>query len=373
MARRSLFPKLLTLGVYALATLQFIRYYVVSTTFYLDPRRYLSGRERLPFQERILPIFLMWPINHSGFLMRHFSHPNRGWDAASASSPDQFAFYVIALCSFSVAGLLVVLLYGAVHPEGRLRVLVFPMFMVLTMWAYMVHIDANFSYPYDMPSLAFFAGGLLAIYTRKFLPLLLIVLIGTANRETTLFLVGIYVLDAASRDISPRTVRAIRFMERFSFRQVPWPRVALLLAIWMAVKLTIHMHFSHNDRSEDFVRIRENLGRLTPRLWPVLFNICGYVLPVVIVLRSRLFPVRFANYLYIFPLWLAVMFYSGVILESRIFGELCTYTAVASVLLIEQHLIGARAAAHEDDGLLMAEVPALEDSSVGSSRGGFAA
>ena len=60
--------------LYACAILQFIRYYIVTTYFYLDMSRYLSGRERLPFQERVLPIFLMWPINHSSFVMRHLVH-----------------------------------------------------------------------------------------------------------------------------------------------------------------------------------------------------------------------------------------------------------------------------------------------------------
>jgi hypothetical protein len=90
---------------------------------------------------------------------------------------------------------------------------------------------------------------------------------------------------------------------------------------------------------KNYVRIRENLGRLRPRLWPVLLNICGYVLPVIILLRRRIQPVRFANYLYILPLWLAVMFYTGVILETRIYGELIPITVVASLLLIESHLV----------------------------------
>jgi hypothetical protein len=187
--RKLLFPVFL-LALYALATLPFIRYYVVATTFYLDIPRYLAGHERLPFQERILPIVLMQPINHSAFLMRHFTHPSGPWDGASASTPQTFAFYVLALVSFSIAGYLTVRLYRAVNPTGALAALVYPLFMVLTLWTYVVHIDADFSYPYDMPSLAFFTGGLLAIYKRRFLPLLAILFFGTFNRETTLFLIA---------------------------------------------------------------------------------------------------------------------------------------------------------------------------------------
>lgn len=347
MPNRSRFLFFFQWAMYLLATVQFIRYYVVSTTFYLNMPRYLAGQERLPFQYRVLPIFLMRPINGSAFLMRHLSHPSHGWDAASASAPQTLSFYLVSLVSFIVAGVLVVRLYGAVHPEGRFAWLVYPIFMVLVLWTYVVHIDANFSYPYDMPSLAFFAGGLLAIYTRHFVPLTMIMVFGTLNRETTLFLIGIYILDAATReaDLSGPERRRngqTRWKDRFSSAQVPWLRAGLLLAIWFAVKLTLAHFYSHNSRVEDYPRVRENLHRLTPRLWPALFNVCGYVLPFVVLLRVRLKPLRFANYLYILPVWIGVMFYSGVILETRIWGELCTFTAVASTLLMEErfHRIG---------------------------------
>ncbi len=332
--------------LYASAVLQFIRYYVVSTYFYLDMPRYLSGRERLPFQERVLPIFLMWPINHSAFLMRHFVHPRGNVFVPSAATRETLAFYIVSLVSFSIAGFLVYRLYRALTTTGALSVLVLPVFMVLTLWTYVVHIDADYSYPYDMPSLAFFAGGLLAIYTRRFIPLLAIMFLGTMNRETTLFLVGVYILDAASRDMPlgfsgstySSRLGGIPFRHRFTFVGVPWLRAATLLAIWLAVRVTVHRHFAHNDSSENFVRFWSNFGRLGPRLWPTLLDVCGYVLPIVLMLRNRIQPLRFANYLYIFPVWVAVMFYTGVILETRIYGELCSLTAVAAVLLLEEHV-----------------------------------
>ncbi len=324
--------------LYACAVLQLVRYYVVSTYFYLDMPRYLSGRERLPFQERVLPIFLMWPINHSRFLMQHLSHPKGGVFSPSAATQETAAFYMISLISFALSCFLVARLYRALTTSGVLSMLVLPIFMVLTLWTYVVHIDANYSYPYDMPSLAFFAGGLLAIYTRRYFPLLAIMFFGTMNRETTLFLVGIYILDSASTDLESAGNRRISLKERFSLPQVQWTRAALLIAVWLVVKVVIYQHFKHNDNSENFVRLWGNFGRLRPRLWPTLLNICGYLLPIVVILRRRLTPTRFANYLYILPFWLAVMLYTGVILETRIWGELCSFTAVASVLLLENYI-----------------------------------
>ena len=328
--------------LYVCATLQLIRYYVVSTTFYLKMPLYLHGGERLPFQERVLPIYLMYPINHSTFLMRHLAHPQGGFDAPSAATPETLAFYLVSLVSFSLACYLVHRLYRAVTETGLLAVLVVPTFMVLVLWTYAVHLDANFSYPYDLPSVAFFTGGLLAIYTRRFWPLAAVMLVGTFNRETTLFLIGIFILDAASRQVPNAVLEAtggrLKLSQRFDLRQVPWAKAAFLAGIWLAVKLPLAYHYRHNDNSENFVRIWTNIGRLRPRLWPALLDICGYILPVVVLLRGRLRPLRFANYLYILPFWVAVMFYTGVILETRIYGELCSFTAIAAVLLLENHL-----------------------------------
>ena len=44
------------LVLYACATLQFVRFYIVRCVFYLKLPAYLSGHERLPFQERVLPV-----------------------------------------------------------------------------------------------------------------------------------------------------------------------------------------------------------------------------------------------------------------------------------------------------------------------------
>ena len=68
------------------------------------------------------------------------------------------------------------------------------------------------------PSVAFFAAGLLAIYTRRFFQPAIIIFFGTMNRETTLFLGCIYVLDAATRQTLKEQPT---FIDRFSLKQIP--------------------------------------------------------------------------------------------------------------------------------------------------------
>ncbi len=319
--------------MYAVITLQFLRVYIYSTRFYLRLPDYLSGHERLPFQMRILPVAFLdlfykvpWVMNH---IMTH---------AQGAFSPQSGPFFFLSLFSLAACAYFILKLYKAVSRTGNLSVLVYPFFLVAVMLTYGNHLEQNYSYPYDFAAIAFFTAGLCFIYTRQFLPLVAVMILGTLNRETTLFLIGVYMLDAATLENPARSDNAqpLPIWKRVSLPQIPWVRVVLLIGIWVGIKLTLTHLFGHNDRSEDYPRLKENLARISPRLIPAMLNLCGYLLPVVWVMRRWVRPTRFGNYIYILPLWLAVMFNTGIIVEVRIYGELCGYAAVACVLLLEE-------------------------------------
>ena len=259
--------------------------------------------------------------------MRHLVHANSAVNAARGP------FYLLSLVSLVIASIYAQRLYMVLSTRGTFRFLVFPIFLFAVTWTYVIHSEANFSYPYDLPGLAFFTAGLYYLYRRKYLGLFLIVLLGTFNRETTLFLIGIYCIDSATVLDSNRNATS-----RFNLRLISWPRLALLCFIWVAIKLTLGHIFAGNDASESVLRISNNFHVLKPRLLPALLNICGYTLPLVVFFRRRIASIRFRNYLWILPLWFAVMFCSGVILETRIYGELCSYCAVALVLMLEDYL-----------------------------------
>lgn len=317
--------------LYVFATLQFIRFYTISTTFYLNLRAYLTGHERMPFQKRVLPALII-NILHSLPFASHVHFHSQG-----SFSANKAPIFVLALISIFIAGYFTQRLYGLLTTDHSLYFLVYPIFLFALLWAYAMHMEANYSYPYDMPSVAIFSAGLYFIYARKFWAVVLVIAIGTLNRETTLFLIGIYVLDSMNA-VVPKDLRLSGLKLRI--RSIPWLRVALLVAIWVAIELTLNHIFAANSRAEDYVRLRENAGRLKLRLLPALLNICGYMLPIVLLLQSRIHPFRFRTYLLIVPVWFAIMFYTGVIVETRIYGELCPYVAVALVLIIERSIQG---------------------------------
>lgn len=339
------FDRAAVIFLYGCALLQFTRFYVKSTTFYLKMSRYLAGTERLPFQERILPAILFRPIFHSPWMVRHLQ------SAHGLVRPDLVPFYLLSLVSCVVAAVYTQKLYSLLTVRSSLQALVFPILLFTLVWTYALHLEANYFYPYDLPSVAFFAAGVYYIYARRFTGLFLVILIGTFNRETTLFLIGIYMLDAASSDASSnlalqtgikRHFAALR--SRINVRAVPWARVALLSAVWLAIKIGLAHRFEHNNASENFLRLHDNLQQLRLRLLPALLNLCGYAIPLVVLFWSSLRPRRFANYFFILIPWFAIMFCAGVLVETRIYGELCSLSAVALVLLLENRIAVEQAA-----------------------------
>jgi len=331
--------------LYACALLQFVRFYVKSTTFYLSMPQYMAGTERLPFQERILPAVLFRPMLSSPWVMRHLASVH------GVIKPEFVPFYMLSLFSCVIIAVYTQKLYNLLTVSSSLRALVFPILLFTLIWTYALHLEANYSYPYDLPSVAFFAAGVYYIYARRFSALFLVILIGSFNRETTLFLIGIYILDAASAHSTlddemesemPRGFAALR--SRFNVRAIPWARVALLSAIWLAIKIGLGHYFEHNDASEDFLRVSYNLNLLGLRLLPALLNLCGYSVPLVVLFWSSLRPRRFANYFFILIPWFAIMFCAGVLVETRIYGELCPLSAVALILLLENRMVIEQAA-----------------------------
>ena len=318
-------------AVYLAAGYQFVHYYVCYPFFYLRLPEYFSGRERLPFQMRVLPILILRPLGRS-HLVQRIAATRFG----SLHNPYRIAFLALSLASLAIAWYYLVQIYNAVSRDRRFHFLLFPTFLFILLWTFVLHIEQDMSYPYDLPSLAFFTAGIFYIYRRRFLPLAFILFVGTLNRETTLFLIGIYILDAASIDVVTATAT---WRTRFNPAQIPWPRVALLGGIWLAAKLPLTYIFRFNDPSENIVRLHENFVRLiTPWQWPAALNLGGYLLPFVLLFHARLRPARFANYLYILVPWAIIIFYTGIILETRVYGELCGCFAVAAVLLLEQYV-----------------------------------
>ena len=285
-------------------------------------KRYLAGTERLPYQRRLL---VMAVIRGARDLNPYRALENRM--SGHIVAPGLFSYFLVDLVSLAVAAWFCQKFYRKTAPIGPSAPFLLAIFLFTMAWTYLIAPEGSVFYPYDLASVAFFTVGLYFVYTRRFIPLLPVMLLGTANKETTIFLVPLLLLDAA---VQPNGT--IRFSD---WKRLPWIKALALTAIWLLIKFALSRLYTHNDPSDEYLRYRENFPRLLPGKWPELLGTCGFLLPVIFVYRRQISDSRVRAYFLIFPLWAVVMIMYGIISEVRVFGELCSLVTVAAALLLD--------------------------------------
>lgn len=319
--------------IYLMATLQFVWCYMSLSDSWVDTRLYELGMEKMPYQGRML---MMWPLRwaHSGVLIHLLADPlhlSHYW-FSKHNAPEVLVQAVINVVCVLLAGYLTTKLYVASSRTGLLRDLVFPVFLVACTATYIMHTAQNLRFPYDLPSLAFFTVGLWLIYFRKhwgyFVALFLV---ATVNRETTLFLLVIYMLDRAVEDG--------RLKWRGLFRLRTWAVVVPLGLAWVGWEMFVHRLFAHNP-TEMYPRLWWNeKSVLLVYAWPQLLSTCGFLLPFVLLLRRKIRDPQLYAWMWVVPLWVACMFVFGILVETRVFGELIPYVVCTASLILEEIMV----------------------------------
>lgn len=270
-------------------------------------------------------------------------------------------FYFDVPCVL-IAGWIAVRIYRAASRRHLLEWLVYPLFLALCTVTYILHVVQNYRFIYDMPSLMFFAVGLYLIYFRKpVLWLVALFAVATLNRETTLLLIPFFVLSACVRPgRTPRADRselhqssssgrrpllAMHRLPGFRWRRTLRPGITvpalLMLAYWAVWHIFVFHVFRHNP-SEYYSRIPFNwycLRRL--RYYPQLLSACGYLLPFLVLYRNKLNDAQLRIWMWIIPAWYALMAVWGILVETRVFGELLPFIACAGTLIAEESLVTA--------------------------------
>ena len=353
-------------GLYVLMTVQFVGVYLFHEYPYIDVARFTHGYERLPFQTRLLMAPLFRWAAHSAFMVHYASClAMNGYFFPHGIGPAEVVEFFVDIPCLLIAGWVTVRLYQAASRRHLVTWLVYPLFLVLCVVSYILHTIQNFRFVYDMPSLAFFAVGLYLIYFRKSrLLLAALFAVATLNRETTLFLIPFYLLSelARSRGSAPNLVspgklsvasgegrarRAIlsrlgrlRAFERLGWKRLLRPEVVtttvLLLAYWAVWHFFIFHLFRHNS-SEYYSRLNFNfycLRRL--RYYPQLFSACGYLLPILVLYRKHIHDRQLRLWMWAIPGWYAVMAVWGILVETRVFGELLPVVACCAAVIGEE-------------------------------------
>jgi hypothetical protein len=347
------------LALYLLMTVQFVACYLFLSRSYVDLAKFAYGYERLPFQTRLLlaPLF-RWSQN-SMFMVRLASH----WSTNSYFFPRGIGpggvlqLYLDIPCVL-IAGWVAARLYQAASQRQLFGWLVYPLFLLLCVVTYILHAVQNYRFIYDMPSLMFFALGLYLIYFRK--PTILLVAlfaVGTLNRETTLLLIPFFLLSACivpmatpvATDAPGQYPGTLSLMpgatHRFEWKRALQPEVAipaiLMVAYWAVWHVFVFHLFRHNP-SEYYPRLKFNwycFRRL--RYYPQIFSAFGYLLPFVILFRKHLHDAQLRMWMWAIPAWVALMAFWGILVETRVYGELLPFVACAATLIAEETFIAA--------------------------------
>ncbi len=323
----------LLLLFFVVATIQLAWCYLWLTRPYVNTRLYELGLERMPFQGRCLMLLPMraahsralFDFTRASFGVSHFWFPR-------PVQPEVIVQAGVNVICLLLAGFFTTRVYQASSRYRLFTPLIYPLFLVAFAVTYILHTVQNFRFIYDLPSLAFFAGAMYLIYFRRHIFwFVALFLVATVNRETTLLLLPLYMID---KTITHKGIVWKKAVQWQTLRVV----VPLLLA-WFGWLLFVRYHF-HQNPSEFYPRFDWNLKSLiAPQAWPQMLSACGFLLPLVIIMRARISDTRLRMWLWILPVWIVFMFSYGILIETRVFGELIPLLVCAAASILENSFV----------------------------------
>ena len=323
----------------AAATLQAVWFYLAYVRCYLDLSRYEAGTVHTPYQYRLL---LMLPLRwaHGSALCVRTAATLTTMHAwfPHGVRPESLVEFPLDVAAVAVTGLVTRRLYLAASATGLLGAVVYPLTLLMVLGTYALGTMYRLRFVYDLPSLGLFATGMALLYFRR--PrwqFALLFVVATVNRETTLFLLVMFGMACWLRvnDAAAHPQPWFRRL-RLPVRDVAF--AGLLLMAWIAWHAWVVHQFARNG-TESCNRLRLNLESvLLPMSWLQLLSCFAFCGPLVVLWRRRLRDRVLRLWLWVVPLWCLFMLRYGLLLETRIFGELIPLIACCVALGAEEAL-----------------------------------
>ena len=275
---------------------------------------YAHGGIKMPFQAR----YLMAPV-------LRLAHGSAAWTSVahvlenSAQSPEQLALQIVDVSGILVAGYVTTKLRRQFAPKPILDWLPKWILMWIVAVTFVTRYEQALYLPYDLPSLAIFSVGLLFAVTGASVPFVMTVILGTYNRETTVFLVPVWLMLHL-----PDQTRRVRI------------GVAGLTAVVgsLLVKAQIYHWLSASSTGLEII-VDANLRTLLPHHLPQTLSVGGYLLWPILLLWRSIADRRIQR------IWVALIPFAAAALtvglwnETRIFGELSVLVACTAAVLLE--------------------------------------
>lgn len=191
--------------------------------------------------------------------------------------------------------------------------------------------DIRTQFPYDLMTAVFFGTGMFAALLRKRWLYYLMFLVGTLNRETTMFLPLVFLMAAIPVD------RPLKEAWK-SVRPAVVIEVLLQLAVWKGiVSFCERITGGHGTGME--IHWKSNLFMLAnPRHLPLFLSVFGFLWVPVLIYQKRISHPTLRRCLLLLLGWFLVMFYVGDFLEIRLMNEWVPFMTVCLALILKNSI-----------------------------------
>lgn len=299
---------------------------------FLDLRLYTEGHAGLPYQYRVLPMYVFRLLLHVPLVMKIAAHVQ----------PLENDPYRLIIAGIGFAGMLGALLAtgGTLFRLTGDRVYSFWASLLLALMA-LVDLASSwndpFITPYDVPSLMFFALCIFLVLRQTWWAYYPVFLLAVLNRETACFITIFFAIWEWVRleDAGASVPRRLQWIV---------PNVLAQALLWTAIKVWLSHHFAGNPIEPTsshagglfLNHFTYNIKELFKVFqWPLYASICGFSLPFLWLQRrwiqNRGLELALAI---ILPLSFAGLMIVGVVVEIRIFSDWIALVAPAVALIL---------------------------------------
>ena len=206
-----------------------------------------------------------------------------------------------------------------------------PVTVYMCCYQYLLTPQIRAQFPYDVPAVAVFALGIYAILAKQRCLYYPVFVLGTFNRETTLFLPMLFVILALDESVPLLT--ALKRMSVWRYAEA-----AVQFVAWAGIvhwcNVTTHAVLGPTWA------VPQNLHFIaSPMHWSTLLSIYGFLwIPYVIFFR-RIGNVNMQRVALLLPLWFIAMFWKADLLEIRVESEWVPYLAICLALIVRNSLL----------------------------------
>lgn len=304
--------------LFLLASLHCARSIFYVNVSQIDIPRYELGQERMPFQGRIAMVPVMrWASRNSflnkgaGFLSRNLRKSTDMQNPPEDWTPEKLVCLLIgamSICVMTWTGIW----FGRLHLR-ELWWLPAVIVLAILFTTYASRYEMPYWYPYDLPHFAIFGLACLLMLEGSLAPAVLLFLIDTPLRETSLYLVPVTLAVGYARGRLRQAIAAAAFMALF----------------WLPIHVWIAHLYGHNPTDTGIHWGRIGIAIANPLHWPQMASAFGF-LAIPLFLGRRYLPRTHRFFILGALPCLLVTLAFGIWQESRIWDE---WTVAAAIFI----------------------------------------